>query len=177
MAPLCALLTVTPHCLALALRTVTPHCLALALLTVTPHCLALTLQDGTISYEIKLTGELSTNMLSPGEEMPEHGTLVGEGVNAQHHQHMFCARLDLAVDDPQGGKGLVVTEVRCCAWGRAELKCKLVAVMDGPSGVSPAGTVRCGCACICGPLLHLVHAFTGRGGLEIVWHGSGLPIR
>lgn len=43
--------------------------------------------------------------------MPEHGTLVGEGINAQHHQHMFCARLDPAVDDPQGGKGLVVSEV------------------------------------------------------------------
>jgi primary-amine oxidase len=68
-------------------------------------------QDGTVSYEIKLTGELSTNMLSPGEDMPEHGTLVGEGINAQHHQHMFCARLDPAVDDRQGGKGLVVTEV------------------------------------------------------------------
>jgi hypothetical protein len=25
---------------------------------------------------------------------------------------MFCARLDFAVDDPQGGKGLVVSEVR-----------------------------------------------------------------
>ena len=34
------------------------------------------------------------------------------GVNAQHHQHMFCARLDMAVDDPQGGKGLYVSEVR-----------------------------------------------------------------
>ena len=38
--------------------------------------------------------------------------MVAPGVNAQHHQHMFCARLDFAVDDPQGGKGLVVSEVR-----------------------------------------------------------------
>jgi Cu2+-containing amine oxidase len=75
------------------------------------RCLPAPPQDGTISYEIKLTGELSTNMLSPGEDAPQHGTLVAEGVNAQHHQHMFCARLDMAVDDPQGGKGLVVTEV------------------------------------------------------------------
>ena len=68
-------------------------------------------QDGTIEYEIKLTGELSTNLLSQGEEAPEFGTLVAHGVNAQHHQHMFCARLDMAVDDPSGGAGLVVSEV------------------------------------------------------------------
>lgn len=72
------------------------------------------LQDGTIKYEIKLTGELSTNVLSLGEEAPEYGTLVMEGVNAQHHQHMFCARLDMAVDDEEGGKGLYVTEVTTC---------------------------------------------------------------
>ena len=70
-------------------------------------------QDGTIEYEIKLTGELSTNLLSPGEDEPEYGTLVAPGVNAQHHQHMFCARLDMAVDDHNGGGALVVSEVRC----------------------------------------------------------------
>ena len=70
------------------------------------------MQDGTIKYEIKLTGELSTNPLSFGEEAPEYGTLVMEGVNAQHHQHMFCARLDMAVDDEEGGKGLYVSEVK-----------------------------------------------------------------
>ena len=70
-------------------------------------------QDGTIEYEIKLTGELSTNQLSQGEgSNPEYGTLVMAGVNAQHHQHMFCARLDMAVDDSYGGAGLVVSEVR-----------------------------------------------------------------
>ena len=72
------------------------------------------LQDGTISYEIKLTGELSTNLVSEGEDphAPTHGTLVLPGVNAQHHQHMFCMRLDMAVDDGAGGQGLVVSEVR-----------------------------------------------------------------
>lgn len=69
------------------------------------------------------TGELSTNTLSPGEgPLPEYGTLVGPGVNAQHHQHMFCARLDMAVDDEDGGKEVLVTEVGrelCCAVLRA----------------------------------------------------------
>ena len=42
-------------------------------------------QDGTIEYEIKLTGELSTNAFAPGEDAqnPGYGTLVDPGVNAQ----------------------------------------------------------------------------------------------
>ncbi len=55
-------------------------------------------QDGSIDYEIKLSGELSTNVLSPGEETPRHGTLVAPSVNAQIHQHMFCMRLDPCID-------------------------------------------------------------------------------
>jgi primary-amine oxidase len=58
-------------------------------------------QDGSIDFEIKLTGELSTNLLSPEEEAagkPLSGVIVSQGVNAQVHQHMFCARLDMAVD-------------------------------------------------------------------------------
>ncbi len=69
-------------------------------------------QDGTIEYQIKLTGELSTNPLSPDEDPanPKYGTLVAPGVNAQAHQHLFCARLDFSVDDPHGGKALTVSE-------------------------------------------------------------------
>jgi primary-amine oxidase len=56
--------------------------------------------DGSIDFEIRLSGELSTNLVSVGEdpESPSHGVLVAPGVNAQIHQHMFCARLDMAVD-------------------------------------------------------------------------------
>lgn len=56
--------------------------------------------DGTIDYEIKLSGELSTNLASGGEDIkaPTHGVQVAPGVNSQIHQHMFCARLDMAVD-------------------------------------------------------------------------------
>lgn len=61
--------------------------------------------------DIKLTGILSTSVLSPGEAQPSHGILVGPGVNAAAHQHLFCARLDLAVDDEQGGRNIVVSEV------------------------------------------------------------------
>mmetsp|Transcript_2454 Transcript_2454/g.3498 ORF Transcript_2454/g.3498 Transcript_2454/m.3498 type:complete len:736 (-) Transcript_2454:120-2327(-) len=68
-------------------------------------------QDGTIDFEIKLSGELSTNLLSDDEiangGKPTHGTIVCPGVNAQIHQHMFCARLDMAVD----GHNNTVSEV------------------------------------------------------------------
>jgi primary-amine oxidase len=46
-------------------------------------------QGGTISYDIKLTGELSTNMVSPEEDAllgSDYGTLVAPGVNAQVRQ-------------------------------------------------------------------------------------------
>ncbi|KAL7529699.1 hypothetical protein ACHAWF_003087 [Thalassiosira exigua] len=56
--------------------------------------------DGSIDFEIRLSGELSTNLTSEQEDPndPAHGVLVAPGVNAQVHQHMFCARLDVAVD-------------------------------------------------------------------------------
>ncbi len=44
------------------------------------------MQDGRIEFEIKLSGELSTNLLSEGESTPQHGVLVAPGVNAQLHQ-------------------------------------------------------------------------------------------
>ena len=75
--------------------------------------LAWFVQDGSIQYEVKLTGCLSTNGLSMGEgPEPTHGTLLAPGLNAQVHQHFFCARLDMAVDDSQGGAAISVTEVR-----------------------------------------------------------------
>jgi len=43
-------------------------------------------QDGTIDFEIKLSGELSTNLLSADEEAtgePTHGVMVAPGVNSQ----------------------------------------------------------------------------------------------
>ena len=46
------------------------------------------MQDGRIEFEIKLSGELSTNLVSDGESetMPDHGVIVAPGVNAQIHQ-------------------------------------------------------------------------------------------
>ncbi|KAJ3121575.1 hypothetical protein HK098_003580 [Nowakowskiella sp. JEL0407] len=51
--------------------------------------------DGTITFEIKATGELSTN-LTP--TTPSWGTLVAPNINAQFHQHIFNIKLDFAID-------------------------------------------------------------------------------
>lgn len=89
-------------------------------------------QDGSISYELKLTGILSTSLgpdammppPAPGQDAvpapkPKYGVTLGEGVAATVHQHFFCARLDPAVDDPWGGKSLVVSEVGAVWCGAA----------------------------------------------------------
>jgi primary-amine oxidase len=53
--------------------------------------------DGTIEYQVKLTGVVSTGALPPGER-PAHGTLIAPQLYAPHHQHFFAVRLDMAVD-------------------------------------------------------------------------------
>ncbi|MEL6776933.1 MAG: primary-amine oxidase [Cyanobacteria bacterium J06597_16] len=54
-------------------------------------------QDGTIQYEVKLTGVLSTAAVMPGE-VPKYGTLVAPQLNAPIHQHIFNVRIDMCVD-------------------------------------------------------------------------------
>jgi primary-amine oxidase len=56
-------------------------------------------QDGTIEYQVKLTGVISTGALATGTT-PAHGTEVAPGVYGPHHQHFFNVRLDMAVDGP-----------------------------------------------------------------------------
>jgi primary-amine oxidase len=54
-------------------------------------------QDGTIEYEVKLSGVISNGVVGPGEK-PEYGVIVAPGVYGPHHQHFFNVRLDMAVD-------------------------------------------------------------------------------
>jgi primary-amine oxidase len=54
-------------------------------------------QDGSIEYEVKLSGVISNGALEPGQQ-PEHGTIVAPGVYGPHHQHFFNIRLDMAID-------------------------------------------------------------------------------
>ncbi len=66
-------------------------------------------QDGTIEYEIKLTGVLSTGAVAP-DETPRYGTLVAPGLNAMIHQHFFNVRLDLDIDGVDNAVEEVWTE-------------------------------------------------------------------
>ena len=55
--------------------------------------------DGNIQLEVKLSGIVSPMAIEPGTQ-PEFANVVGIGVAAPHHQHMFNARLDFDVDGP-----------------------------------------------------------------------------
>jgi primary-amine oxidase len=61
--------------------------------------------DGTIEFEVKMTGVLFT-AAHPGGDHP-HSTEVAPGLGAPFHQHLFCARLDMTVD----GQANAVEEV------------------------------------------------------------------
>jgi primary-amine oxidase len=54
-------------------------------------------QDGSIQFEVKLTGILSLGAAPPGET-PAHGALVAPQVYAPNHQHFFNVRLDFDLD-------------------------------------------------------------------------------
>ena len=54
-------------------------------------------QDGTIQFDIKATGILSTAALPVGETS-KYGTMLAPQLYAPNHQHFFCTRLDMAVD-------------------------------------------------------------------------------
>lgn len=54
-------------------------------------------QDGTIQYEVKLTGIVNTTALMPGETS-KYGTLIAPQLNAPIHQHFFNVRLDMNLD-------------------------------------------------------------------------------
>ena len=54
-------------------------------------------QDGTIDYEVKLTGIMNSSAVAPGIK-PKNGTLVAPQVVAHNHQHYFNIRMDMMID-------------------------------------------------------------------------------
>jgi primary-amine oxidase len=55
--------------------------------------------DGTIEFETKLTGIISSGAVPAGVE-PAHGVRVAPTLYGPHHQHFFSIRLDMSVDGP-----------------------------------------------------------------------------
>jgi primary-amine oxidase len=54
--------------------------------------------DGTIEFEAKLTGIVSTGAFDPAGAPPSCGTVLAPGLYAPNHQHFFNVRLDMCVD-------------------------------------------------------------------------------
>ncbi|KAK2464894.1 hypothetical protein APHAL10511_002970 [Amanita phalloides] len=65
-------------------------------------------QDGSIEFEVRLTGILQVYVANDGEPNP-HGTTVAPGVNAHYHQHLFSLRIDPMIDGVKNS--LVETDV------------------------------------------------------------------
>jgi primary-amine oxidase len=66
-------------------------------------------QDGTIQFEIKLTGIVNTAAVAPGVE-PKYGTLIAPQLYAPIHQHIFNVRMDMSVDGQNNSVYEVNTE-------------------------------------------------------------------
>lgn len=54
-------------------------------------------QDGSIEFEAKLTGIISTGAFTTGSD-PDCGTVIAPGLYGPNHQHFFNVRLDMCVD-------------------------------------------------------------------------------
>ena len=54
-------------------------------------------QDGTIEFQVKLTGIVNNMAMAPGES-PKYGSLIAPQLGGHIHQHFFNVRLDMGVD-------------------------------------------------------------------------------
>lgn len=63
-------------------------------------------QNGTIDFETRATGILSTTLIDPGKRS-YWGNVVSPGVLATNHQHAFCLRVDPMID---GANNTIIQE-------------------------------------------------------------------
>jgi len=56
--------------------------------------------DGTMQFEVKLTGILSTMAVAKDEDPTRFASMVAEQLAAPFHQHLFNVRLDPEIDGP-----------------------------------------------------------------------------
>ena len=76
-------------------------------------------QDGTIEFQVKLTGIVNNAAVAPGE-VPKYGALVAPQVAAHIHQHFFNVRLDMSVDGSKNSVYEVNTEAEPKGIGNPE---------------------------------------------------------
>ena len=65
--------------------------------------------DGSIKFEVKLTGILTTRSHQEGDDLT-FARVVAPNVSAPIHQHIFCVRLDMAIDGNRNSVVEVNTE-------------------------------------------------------------------
>lgn len=89
-------------------------------------------------YEVRATGILSTAPIEAGDSVP-WGTVVHDGVLAQHHQHLLSLRVDPAIGAYETGNRLAYSE--CYAMPRDEFNphgngyISKTTVVDKPGGL------------------------------------------
>lgn len=77
--------------------------------------------DGSIEFESKLTGVLSTGAYETGHE-PRYGKVIAPGLYGPNHQHFFAVRLDMNIDGPKNNLYELQAEVAAPEenpWGNA----------------------------------------------------------
>lgn len=100
------------------------------------HCTT----DGRLELEVQLTGIMQTEAEAADGSAPAHTRLIAPGLSAPHHQHLFCARLDLDVD----GRANSVLETDVVGgdgdhtWEQVETPVEV----EGPRTASPTGGRR-----------------------------------
>jgi primary-amine oxidase len=68
-------------------------------------------QDASILYEVRATGILSTVPTNYGDDTKiPFGTVVAPGVLAPYHQHLFCLRIDPAIDGQKNSVSIEESE-------------------------------------------------------------------
>ena len=95
-------------------------------------------QDGSIEFEAKLTGHRAHRRLGLGRALAVLAA-ARRGRRTSHHQHFFCARLDLDID---GTANVAFESRRCCEpVGAARTR---TAARSGPSGRPTSASRRRG---------------------------------
>lgn len=97
--------------------------------------------DGSIEFESKLTGILSTGALE--SEDPRCGRTLAPGLSGLDHQHFFAMRLDMNIDGPANKPQeleaeMAPAEVNTCGKAWVEGETQLTQRIDGPADRKPA---------------------------------------
>jgi len=102
-------------------------------------------QDGALEMEVDLTGIMQAKGIASGEpamashSMPDFGHVVGEGVEAVHHQHFLNFRLDMDVDGDGGNNTVVELNTEALPPGKSNPYRNAFVTTETPLGTEQQG--------------------------------------